>query len=296
MARQLSDGRRPTRSAARLLNQMPQNRGLWTAKVVFEVLVEALIEHGIGSPLAERLLRAAYVRESAGTVRRGWGDGPNVSQISIKTGLERHLVKAILSNEREALRIPSGRRDPVSRVVEGWATDRDYMFRNRPRDLALGDRHSKGRTVWSLIERYAPGISPRLIIDELIRVNAVSVLPNGKLRWSTATRQELPDRLFGEGENLSVELRKALRALLGTNEKHSKKWRKAQSIFVHADDAPVLRKLLNERVDAMFSWLTDELMSSRWRRAKRGEFATRVGILGFNFEETVGKASGDGKL
>jgi Family of unknown function (DUF6502) len=187
---------------------------LWVAKVAFEELARAFVEHGVPSQLAERLLRASYVRETAKGVRRGWGQGPNVSQISVKTGLDRHLVKAILEDESEALRVPDGRRDPISKVSEGWLSDPQYSTKKGPRDLPIGDRDRKERSMCSLIERYAPGISPRLVIDELLRVNLVRALPNGKLRWTVGRNQMTHMRVADSDETARRRVRAALYALV----------------------------------------------------------------------------------
>lgn len=267
---------------------------LWAAKIAFEELTQAFIAHGIPSQLAERLLRAAYVRESAKGVRKGWREDPNVSQISVKTGLDRHLVKAILKNESEALRIPEGRRDPITKVGDGWLTDPDYCTRRGPRDLPIGDKHSSRKSVCSLIERYVPGASARLVIDQLLRLNLVTALPNGKLRWVGSGNSADFSVTPIEDDTAGAQLRTALRVLLHNLEprNNDRPWRKAQSAAISSKDLPKVRKLLRERLDAMFSWLTDELASSRWQTVERGQAGVRIGLLGFSFEEPV---SGDQK-
>lgn len=266
-----------------------RTRALWAAKLAFEELVQAFIAHGIPSQMAERLLRAAYVRETAKKVRKGWREDPNVSQISVKTGIDRHLVKAILNNEAEALRIPDGRRDPITKVTDGWLMDPGYSTRRGPRDLPVGDRHSPIKSVCSLIERYAPGTSPRLIVDQLLRVNLVTTLPNGKLRWVGSQDSGHFSALLREQETAGSPFRSALKVLLQNLEPQSNElpWRKVESRVLSMKDAPKVRKILRERVENMFSWLTDELSSPRWRSVERGKPGVRIGLLGFTFEESA---------
>jgi len=266
-----------------------RTRALWAAKVAFEELAQAFIAHGIPSQMAERLLRAAYVRETAKRVRKGWREDPNVSQISVKTGIDRHLVKAILKNEAEALRIPDGRRDPITKVTDGWLMDPGYRTRRGPRDLPVGDRRSSRKSVCSLIERYAPGTSPRLIVDQLLRVNLVTTLPNGKLRWIGSRDSCHFAALPIEPETAGSPLRSALKVLLQNFEPQSDemRWRKVETRALAMKDAPKVRKILRERVENMFSWLTDELLSSRWRTVEQGEPGVRIGLLGFTFEESA---------
>jgi hypothetical protein len=156
------------------------------AKVAFEELAQAFIAHNIPSQVAERILRAAYVRETVKQVGKGWGEEPNVSHISIKTGLDRHLIKAILDNKSEALPLPEGRRDPLTRVADGWATDPEYSTAQGPRDLAVTGKRPSQRSAYALVERYARGVSAALVVQELLDAGRAAVLPNGKLRLSGA--------------------------------------------------------------------------------------------------------------
>jgi hypothetical protein len=138
----------------------------------------------------------------------------------------------------------------------------------------------------SLIERYAPGISPRLVIDELLRVNLVRALPNGKLRWSIG--REAARRLPLANESTSTHLRRGLRALLDQGDQRPVQ-RKTQTAVICMSDVPLVRKMLKERVDAAFSLIADELSSSHWRTVQSGESGVRLGLIGFTFEESVGK-------
>jgi hypothetical protein len=186
------------------------------ARIVFDELGKLLVAHGVPIQVADRMLRAAYVREAAKVVRSGWGQEPNVSQISVRTGLDRHLVRAILDDESNALRIPAGRRDSITRVTEGWISDPRFSTRKGPRDLRMDNKARKQPSVRSLINRYAPGISPRLVIEELLRMNLAKLLPDEKLRWvggSSRRQQSLPSETAED--TARNELRSTLAAFMG---------------------------------------------------------------------------------
>ena len=71
---------------------------LSVAHSVFEGLAPLLTEVGITSPEAEALLRAVCVHAAArtlGTARR-----PNVSRVSVKTGVDRHTVEGAGADDR----------------------------------------------------------------------------------------------------------------------------------------------------------------------------------------------------
>jgi Family of unknown function (DUF6502) len=266
---------------------------LQVAQTAFEGLAPLLIAHGITSPEAEALLRAVCVHAAA-KAQGVEGRRPNVSRVSIKTGVDRHTVTALLRAPPEVDLTLSSRRDAMGRVIDGWLSDPEYTEKGGPRDLDIGDPSSKGRSVWSLVERYAPGVWPRLIIDELIRMDHVDALPNGQLRWKrTANPKPLSRRV--SRESASQRMCDAIHALFRdcTQSDAGRIWRTAQSLEISEDDLPLVRKLLRDRLDTMFAWITDELNSARWRRDdSRAGTRVRVGLTGFTFEDPLPKDVG----
>jgi ribosomal protein L31E len=262
---------------------------LQVAQAAFEGLAPLLIEHGVTSPEAEALLRAVCVHTAA-RAQAIKGRRPNVSRVSIKTGVDRHAVTQLLKVPPEPDLGVSSRRDAVSRVIEGWLSDTEYTEKGVARDLEIGDPSSKRRSVWSLVERYAPGVWPRLVVDELIEMDHVVTLPNGQLRCNrTGSLSPLSARV--KRQTAGPRIRDALRALFdSTRSGTSRMWRTAQSLELAERDLPLVRKMLRDRFDSMFAWMTDELNSARWRRdlSKAGN-RVRVGVTGFTFEEHLSK-------
>ena len=268
---------------------------LSVAKAAFEGLAPLLIEFGITSPEAEALLRAVCVHETAKAHTVVGGRRPNVSRVSVKTGVNRHMVTALLKNPPEVDGGLSTRRDSMRRVIDGWLSDPEYTKNGRPKDLEIGDPSSEGRSVWTLIQRYAPGVWPRLIIDELIRVDYVDTKPNGRLRWKGSARGRSVSR-HDAREAASQRMRDALRAALhdSCQPEASRSWRTAQSVEIGRNDLPLVRKMLGDRLETMIAWLTEELNSARWRRSASKGGRMRVGLSGFIFEESLSKDTGSG--
>src|SRR4029077_20035109 len=101
-----------------MMRDSPKTAALRTARTIFETLAPHLIESGITSSEAETLLRAVCVHEAARSFSEH-GRRPNVSQISIKTGVGRHVVAEILKRSPR-LKDLETRRDATSRVLAGW--------------------------------------------------------------------------------------------------------------------------------------------------------------------------------
>jgi hypothetical protein len=260
---------------------------LTVAKAAFEGLAPLLIEFGITSPEAETLLRAVCVHETAKAHTIG-GKRPNVSRVSVRTGVNRHVVAALLKHPPEVDGGLATRRDSMRRVIDGWRRDPQFTKAGRPNDLEIGDPSSRGPTVWTLVQRYAPGVWPRLIIDELIRVDYVETQPNGRLRWKGNIRGTSASRVDAL-EVTGQQLRDAMRAAFLDSRRPGPKriWRTAQGAEIGRNDLPLVRKMLGDRFETMIAWLTEELNSARWRRGSSKGDRMRVGLSGFMFEESL---------
>jgi hypothetical protein len=260
---------------------------LRVAQATFEGLAPLLIRYGITSPEVEALLRAVCVHTAAKNQEQA--GRPNVSRVSVKTGVDRHTVAALLRELPNIDTDVTSRRDAISRVIDGWLSDPEYTERGGPRDLDIGDPSSKGRTVWTLVQRYAPGVWPRLIVDELIRVDYVDALPNGQLRWKGTPNFKMASRRSNH-ESSNQIMRDAVEALFKDAMRLDTRfaWRTAQSLEIPEQDLPLVRKMLRERLNTMFAWLTDELNSARWRHhGSKANAKVRLGLSGFTFEETL---------
>ena len=269
---------------------------LSVAKAAFEGLAPLLIEFGITSPEAEALLRAVCVHETAKAHTVGGRRRPNVSRVSVKTGVNRHMVTALLKNPPEVDGRLTTRRDSMRRVIDGWLSDPEYTRNGRPKDLEIGDPSSVGRSAWTLIQRYAPGVWPRLIIDELIRVDYVDTKPNGRLRWKGGARGRSVLR-HDAREAAGQRMRDAIRTAFhdSCQPAANRAWRTAQSVEIGRHDLPLVRKMLGDRLETMIAWLTEELNSARWRRSASKGGSMRVGLSGFIFEESLSRDMGSGR-
>lgn len=264
---------------------------LATASAIFETLAPHLIESGVTSSEAETLLRAVCVHAAARSFPQH-RIRPNASQISIKTGVDRHLVAGILKTPP---RVDGGletRRDATSRVIAGWLSDPHYCKSGLPLALPIGDPRSRGRTIWSLVEEHAPGVWPRLVIDELIRLNLVETLPDGTLRCAHKAESKPIKTNIILDEPSSQLLRDALYSQLNDMKPGRRRsWRRAQSVHIAANKVHLVRKMVRERLDSAVSELADELDSPRWKPGK-GELGhkTLIGISAFSFERVLSES------
>jgi hypothetical protein len=172
---------------------------------LLDPLVKWLLDAGIGVGDFVALIKIAYVRAAREQGRAAAEHKrPNVSRISVVTGLTRLEVSNILA-AGAIDPVPRGWRQRAERVLSGWWNDPDFQDElGRPARLSV--RGTK-RSFAALVERYS-GERWRVatILDELLRVKAVRRLPDGRVQTlsrSYATVRWDPDGVTEFGEQLS---------------------------------------------------------------------------------------------
>src|SRR3569833_81496 len=204
---------------------------LWVAKSAFEGLAPLLFEDGVTIPEAEKLLRAVCVHAMAKRGQKGRRE-LNDSQLSIRIGVDRHNVAKLLKRAPlEGVLAGTGRATTM-RVVHGW--EAECLARGQKRELAVGDFHSVGPSVWALVQRYAPGVYPRGIIDEMIRVKLVRPIGHGLLR--------LEDRVLSKSKPNTHDLERAAQRMRDVT-------RAISHGFANPKAKPILLEAQSEQVD-----------------------------------------------
>jgi hypothetical protein len=108
------------------------------------------------------------------------GRKQSISRVSVLTGLSRKEVKRVLELPEPLDNESAEQYNRAARVIAGWRRDKDFLDRKgNPTDLKI---QGKGTTFSALVKRYSGDLPVRAILDELSRVNAVSLLKNGRVR------------------------------------------------------------------------------------------------------------------
>jgi len=272
-------------------------RLLKTLETVFEPLAKLLVEHGISSPEAERLLRAVCVREVAKASAIP-GKRPNASRVALVTGVDRGVVRRILKTRHKAGEV-NYRRHRVNRVLAGWHSDATYSSGGRPLSLPIKTTRARGYTrsnFWALAKRYAPGVYPGLILSELLRVGAVEELQNGCLR--VRTREYRAAEFSRESVNeLGARVRDLIQTMLNnaTEAGWPRVCRTVETPDIDPKFLPLIRKLFADRSESMLSGLSEELTSSRWNQTDPVGPGVRIGVTVFTHEEWPQEYASNGK-
>jgi hypothetical protein len=129
-----------------------------------------------------RAAKLAFLREAMADMARD-GSRINISRLSVVTGMTRKEVTGLIKAGSGSRRDYPGRRSMehrALRVLRGWATDPLYKTgAGRPAELPLD---GEGRTFPSLVRAYGGDVTPKSVLRELERLNAIVHTRSGKLR------------------------------------------------------------------------------------------------------------------
>jgi len=162
-------------------------------------LVRLAVKNGISFPEFGEALKQAYVDVAAKQMRAS-GKDPTEEGISLITNIQTAEVSDILrSNARSRFINAIQEVDPLAKALGAWHTDarylgpygvlRDLQFAAAP---AIGPL-DRTDTFTDLVQKYCPGVSPRVLLDELISSHCVQDVGNGFYR--AVKRSYIPDPL-----------------------------------------------------------------------------------------------------
>ncbi len=144
-------------------------------------LVRLLLKRGIAFGQFAELAKRAFVetaREDLAVPNRK----PSISRIAVVTGLTRkEASRLVQEDDGESGEIVRGRVNRAARVVSAWVGDPSFHDR-RGRPASLPMDANGGPSFASLVAEHGGDVTPRAVLDELLRVGAVDRLKDGRLK------------------------------------------------------------------------------------------------------------------
>jgi len=258
---------------------------------VLQPLVTWVLDAGIGVGEFVNLVKVAYVRAAVEQGRSVTGSArPNISRISVVTGLTRVEVASLLEQSEGETPSSDRGRQRAERVLSAWWTDPEFLTaKGEPEVLRLkGPR----RSFAALCERYSGEKRSAPVLQELLRVGAVRALPEGRLqalsrsctrvRWDPAGVEAVGEQLRDHCLTLLENLHHPTRARFA---------RQVVNTQLDPRHAPMLiREIENAlavRTDALHEALNDP-----GHTAPAGTSGMRLGVGVYVFEEA---SSGEGE-
>ena len=136
-------------------------------------LVRILLRQGISYGEFSEVIKAVYV-EIAVKDFKVTGRKATRTRVAVMTGLTRKEVKRVIDEAQKGEIELKSNFNRVMRVLVGWHTDANFIGPyGMPLELQYETSNPTEPTVSMLVRRFSGDMSPRSILDELIRVEAV---------------------------------------------------------------------------------------------------------------------------
>lgn len=156
-------------------------------RVLLGPLVRILLRQGISYAEFSEVAKAVYVEVALKDFKVA-GRKATRTRVAVMTGLTRKEVKRVIDEAIKEKYEPEAKFNRLGRVLVGWHTDTDFTG---PYGLPLELQYESGSpndtTFSELVKRHSGDMSPRSILDELIRVGAVRETDAG---WYRVLRRE----------------------------------------------------------------------------------------------------------
>ena len=140
---------------------------------ILEPLIQLMLKNDVSHSEFSELARRAYVKVAFDYFSIP-GRKKSNSRVSVITGLSRPEVIRLAKLDENEEPITKGTLNRATQVIGGWLQDEDFTDEQKQaRTLPL---RGKTNSFEDLVNRYSGGITARAILDELVRVSAVTVI------------------------------------------------------------------------------------------------------------------------
>ena len=145
-------------------------------------LVRILLRHGVNYGEFADAVRGAYI-DIASKELLPSDQAQSDARVGIVTGMNAREVGRI--RESDANAEPKVNANQIARVLQGWSQDQDYLG---PYGLPLEVPFAGERPSFEdLVDCYAVGAPPRILLGELVRVGAAAATSDGYVRMLNRT-------------------------------------------------------------------------------------------------------------
>ena len=258
-------------------------------------LVRILLRNGVPFRTFTEIAKRVYVAVASEefTIE---GRKASVSRVSVITGLSRKEISRVKETAGSDDDISVQRYNRAARVIGGWVND--PRFHDKTGNPAVLSAEGNGTSFAELVRLYSGDVPARAILDELVRVGAVTRTGDGRIRL--LGRAYIPRT--GEADKIGI-LGTDVADLMSTID-HNLTDRKEESMFqrkVSYDNLPVEAVVEIRKLSAKHGQELLELLNRGIAEHDRdvnpeagGTGRLRAGVGVYYFEENVGEARGEG--
>lgn len=146
-----------------------------SATKILAPLIRIMLRNGISCGRFEELVRKSYIDE-AFALGKEQGTKITVSSVSAQTGLSRKEVKRLKELNTNQVDSSKQKFNRATRVISGWKNDPIFIDnKGQPKPLTL---NSNNNSFASLIKLYSGDITPKAMLELLIKAKCVQIKQN----------------------------------------------------------------------------------------------------------------------
>ena len=214
------------------------------------------------------------------------GKKPTASRVAVLSGLTRKDVHRLLADPVEDQSETFERYNRAAKVTTGWARDAEFLD---PRGKTRALDFEGDQSFSTLVKRYSGDMTPRTILDELLRVGSAERQEDGRIQMVTrgyVPQKSAVDKLGILGRDVA-DLIDTIDHNLQHGDSDPRFQRKVMYAAIPADALPAFRKLSATQGQALLEkldrWLAEHDVAPIGERTE----SARVGLGAFYFEERL---------
>lgn len=248
-------------------------------------LVRVLLRQSVPFSAFEEVAKQVYVDVAMSDFTIP-GKKPSISRASILTGLTRKDVQARVSDPPDLAGEAGEHYNRAARVLSAWTRHRDYLDESgQPRALAIEGPDGFAE----LVRRHSGDMPARAVLDELLRVGAVSRREDGS--FEPIARAYVPQRsVIDKIDILGSDVADLIGTIDHNIEFGSEDPRYQRKVMYHSIDVdalPAFRKLSASQAQALLERLDRWLAARDIEPGHEERPHRRVGLGIYYFEAPV---------
>jgi hypothetical protein len=254
-------------------------------RYLLKPLIRLAVKNGVSYPEFSASLKQAYVDVASRQINAA-GNTVTAEGIFVITSVEATEVERMLrAGSAPQMELDAQAQSPLPRVLNAWHTDSRYTGPYGVlRDLEFTrSAASEGLAFSDLAAAYCPGISPRALLDELIRTGCVKEVGSGFYR--ALGRSYVPDPLSDESIRLVAQVVHNLCETLEVNlrpESRNAKGLVQRTVYTRTGLSPAamgrLESHVRERGQLFAEQIDDWFVNNQEPEGSQGRFKTGVGF------------------
>jgi len=250
-------------------------------------LVRILLKNGVTYGEFSEVVRTSFVTVAAQEFRVP-GKKMSKARIAIVTGLTRKEVQRLSSVDQQERFNLKTNLNRITRVLSGWHTDPEYTGPyGMPLEIRYDSDVPKDVTFVRLVQQYSGDMTPRAMLDELLRVK--SVVETDHNWFKVLRRTYVPDALAPDALE---RLGRGVRDYVATMEVNMEKAESGAGLFerfvapefgLKEKDLPDFDAYIRRKCQGLLEEIDNWLSKRTPPDVERGETAVKTGVGIFHF-------------